>query len=100
MLKPLKIKRQLGRPKPKRNRCKDPAEKQVAPKRPMKGNFTCSTCKGIGHNARSCTNEPAPKKPKSKLGRPKKTKDKNEVATSTIPEEYAKRIGYIIAIDI
>ena len=59
---------------PKKGRCKELAERQITPKRLMKNKFTCSRCNDIGHNLRSCTNEPISKKPKGKPRRPKKTK--------------------------
>ena len=84
MLKPPKIKRLPGRPK--KGRRNDPLEKKIPPKRLMKPKWNCSRCNQLGHNTRSFTNEPVPKKPKDKPGRPRKSKQgsskTNEVGTS------------------
>ena len=69
-LEPPNVKRRPGcRRHSKR---KDLAEKALALERLMKPKWNCSICNGIGHNIRSCTSEPLPKKPKGKPGRPKK----------------------------
>ncbi|PON50404.1 hypothetical protein TorRG33x02_314520 [Trema orientale] len=85
MLKPPQVKRQSEQPK--KSGRKDPVEKELAPRRLIKANITHSKCKGIGYNARSYTDESAPRKPKGRPRRPRKTKQtskyNNEVGTST-----------------
>lgn len=60
----------------KKGRHMDPNEKISTPKGLMKSKWQYSRCNEFGQNTRTCTNEPILKKPKGKLGRPRKTKKK------------------------
>ena len=71
-LQPPKVIRPPGRPKKTRRR--DPMEKVAKRKRLMKPQWVCSRYNQLGHNKRTCTNEPSQKKPKGKPGRPRKKK--------------------------
>ena len=63
MLQPPKLRRLPGRPTNKRK--KDAAEKHLAPRRLMKKKFACRRCTQIGHNSRTCSNQPVKKIKKS-----------------------------------
>ena len=73
MLKPPKVRRLPGRPK--KNKRKDDAEKQLAPRRIMKTKFACSRHKGLGNNTRTCTNKPVQKKAMAKKKKKRKAKE-------------------------
>ena len=60
----------------------------------MKTKFACSRCTQLGHNSRTCTNEPVEKKPKGKKGRPTKSNAKGGVRTSSTANEEVNIFNY------